>query len=127
MGFLAPIAIVVLGIAWTVSATSSASQDYAEYTNDRWHYSLAIPADMTASEHEREGGGHTVQFVDAAGDKELIISAWPYEQLDVTLGRVGEPSTIADQPDHLEIVRYEQSRTVPPIWRRRSARLYESS
>ncbi len=43
---------------------------------------------MIVSEHEREGGGHTVQFMDAAGDKELIISAWPYTQLDLTLGRI---------------------------------------
>ena len=41
----------------------------AEYRNDRWHYSLAVPADMTVSEHEREGGGFTVQFMDATGDK----------------------------------------------------------
>ena len=33
-----------------------------------------------------------------------MISAWPYSQLDVTLGREGEPSNAADQPDHLEIV-----------------------
>jgi hypothetical protein len=27
-----------------------------------------------------------------------------YSQLDLTLARVGEPSAISDQPDHLEIV-----------------------
>ena len=42
---------------------------------------------MIVSEHEREGGGHTTQFMDAAGDKELLISAWPYTQLDLTLGK----------------------------------------
>ena len=36
--------------------------------------------------------------------KELIISAWPYTQLDLTLAREGRPSTTSDQPDHLEIV-----------------------
>jgi hypothetical protein len=41
---------------------------------------------MTVSEFEREGGGHTTQFMDAAGDKELLISAWPYTQFDLTLG-----------------------------------------
>jgi hypothetical protein len=64
-----------------------ASAQYAEYRNDQWHYSLAVPADMKVSEHQREGGGHSVQFIDATGcDKELMISAWPYSQLDVTLG-----------------------------------------
>jgi hypothetical protein len=86
------------------SAEPAASVEYAEYRNDRWHYSLAVPADMTATEFEREGGGQTVQFMDATGDKELIISAWPYTQLDLTLAREGTPSTNADQPDHLEIV-----------------------
>ena len=45
-----------------------------------------------------------VQFMDATGDKELIISAWPYTELDVTLGQLGDASGIPDQPDHLEIV-----------------------
>lgn len=72
------IAIVALGIGWTVSASSAVPEEYANYRNDRWHYSLAIPADMTKTEFEREGGGHTVQFMDATGDKELMISAWPY-------------------------------------------------
>jgi hypothetical protein len=86
------------------SAGPASPIEYAGYTNERWRYSLAVPPDMTISEHEREGGGHTVQFMDAAGDKELIISAWPYTQLDVTLGRLGEPSGASDQPDNLEIV-----------------------
>lgn len=59
---------------------------------------------MKVSEHEREGGGHTTQFMDAAGDKELIISAWPYAQLDLTLGQEGSPNSASDQSDHLEIV-----------------------
>jgi hypothetical protein len=80
------------------------SPEYAEYRNDRWHYSLAVPADMIASEHEREGGGHTTQFLPPTGDKELIISAWPFTQLDVTLGREGTPSATSDQSDRLEIV-----------------------
>jgi hypothetical protein len=94
----------VVAYATRASAEPATSTEYAEYRNDRWHYSLAMPADMKVSEHEREGGGHTVQFMDAAGDKELIISAWPYTQLDLTLGRIGEPSNSADQPDHFEIV-----------------------
>jgi hypothetical protein len=94
------------GTAYIVQASiePAAETEYAEYRNDRWHYSLAIPAGMIVSEHDREGGGQTVQFMDATGDRELIISAWPYTQLDVTLGRLGEPSGTSDQPDHLEII-----------------------
>jgi len=99
--------LTLLGLvayATQASAEPGASPEYAEYRNDRWHYSLAIPADMTVSEHDGVGGGQIVQFRDATGDKELIITAWPYTQLDLTLGRVGEPSGTSDQPDHLEIV-----------------------
>ena len=101
------VAVMALGAAaYAVQASAEldTTVEYAEYRNDRWHYSLAVPADMKVSEHEREGGGQSVQFTDATGDKELIISAWPYTQLDLTLGREGTPATTADQPDHLEIV-----------------------
>ena len=98
------VAAAVAAYATNVSAEPATSTEYAKYRNDLWHYSLAVPADMTVSEHEREGGGHTVQFMDATGDKELIVSSWPYTQLDVTLGRVGTASGTSDQPDHLEIV-----------------------
>jgi hypothetical protein len=94
----------VVAFATRASAEPATSTEYAEYRNNLWHYSLAVPVDMKVSEHEREGGGHTVQFMDTPGDKEPIISAWPYSQLDVTLGRIGEPSDVSDQPVHLEIV-----------------------
>ena len=107
---LTVISVLAVAAAVTAYATNAAAQldtsiEYAEYRNDRWHYSLAVPADMTVSEHEREGGGFTVQFMDATGDKELIISAWPYTQLDLTLGCEGTASATSDQPDHLEIVK----------------------
>ena len=55
--------------AYAVQASAEpASIKYAEYRNDRWHYSLAVPADMIVSEHEREGGGQTVQFMYVNGD-----------------------------------------------------------
>lgn len=50
------------------------------------------------------GGGQTIQFRDATGDKELQIAAYPYTQLDLTLNREGQASATHDQPDHLEIV-----------------------
>lgn len=104
---VAAVCIPALLLAAVYTATASAAPGattYVEYRNDRWHFSLAVPATMMVSEHEREGGGQTAQFMDAAGDKELIISAWPYTQLDLTLGGEGTPSTTWDQPDHLEIV-----------------------
>jgi hypothetical protein len=104
--FLALLVIAGATAAFAVQASVEldTSIEYAEYRNDRWQYSLAVPADMTVSEHEREGGGHSVQITDVTGEKELIISAWPYTQLDLTLGREGTPSDASDQPDHLEIV-----------------------
>ena len=93
-----------LAYANRASAEPATSIEYAEYRNDRWSYSLAVPADMTANEYEREGGGHSVQFTDATDDKELIISGWPYTQLDLTLGSEGTANATSDQPDHLEIV-----------------------
>jgi hypothetical protein len=47
--------IVAAAYATNVSAQLDTSIEYAEYRNDRWHYSLAVPADMKVSEHEREG------------------------------------------------------------------------
>ena len=93
-----------LTYAVQASAEPAAPTPFAQYRNDRWHYALAIPADMKVSEHAREGGGHSVQFTDATGDKELIVSAWPYTQLDLTLGQEGIPSGASDQPDNLEVV-----------------------
>ena len=84
---------------WFQAIEAATSIEYAEYRNDRWPR-----AADTANEYEREGGGHSVQFADATGNKELIISAWPYTQVDVTLGRIGDASNATDQPDHLEIV-----------------------
>jgi hypothetical protein len=94
----------LVAYANSASAEPATSTEYAEYHNDLWHYSLAVPKDMIASEHEREGGGHTTQFLHPTGDKELIISAWPYTQLDLTLGKEGSPDTALDQSDQLEIV-----------------------
>lgn len=94
------------GAAYMAQAADEpdAATEYAKYENTRWHFSLAVPTDMTVSKFDREGGGQTVQFIDATGDKEFMISAWPYTELDVTLGSIAEPRGISDQPDHLEIV-----------------------
>jgi hypothetical protein len=102
---LAAVAIIAIGgHAAYATRVPETSTEYAEYRNYAWHYSLAVPTDMIVSEHQREGGGHTTQFMDVAGDKELLISAWPHTQLDLTLGEEGSPNPASDQPDHLEIV-----------------------
>lgn len=90
--------------ATRTTAISDATHGYAEYRNDRWHFSLLVPADMTAVVHDQLGDGQTIMFADAPGDKEFQISAWPYTHLDLTLDREGEASATHDQPDHLEIV-----------------------
>jgi len=77
---------------------------YAEYHNERWHFSLAVPADMKVDEYERESSGQAMVFSNASGTKEFYISAWPYTQLDLTLDREGTADGASDQPDHLEIV-----------------------
>jgi hypothetical protein len=92
------------GYVARASAEPATSIEYAEYRNDHWHYSLAVPADMTFAEYDAEGGGQRVQFTDATADKLFTIAAWPYSQYDLTLSREATPSTNADQPDHLEIV-----------------------
>lgn len=86
------------------SAEPGAPTEYAEYHNDRWHFSLAVPDDMAVEVYDQAGGWQTMQFIDAIGEYKFQISASPYSQLDVTLDRIGEPSGAGDQPDHLEIV-----------------------
>ena len=90
--------------ATNVSADLDASIEYAEYRNDRWHFSIAVPHDMTVAVYDQAGDGQTIQFLDAHGNYEFQVSAWSYTQLDLTLGREGTPSGTSDQPDHLEIV-----------------------
>jgi len=106
------------------TAASAIEPEYALYTNNRWHYSLAVPASMIVSEHEREGGGQTVQFMDPTVGRELLISAWPYTHLDLTLAREGTPSTHADQPDHLEIVEMLRHDTVSVLFQKNGVRYF---
>jgi hypothetical protein len=43
--------VAALGIAWTVSASSAAPEQYANYRNDRWHFSLVVPAGTRVDSH----------------------------------------------------------------------------
>ena len=98
------LALCLAAYAAQASAAPGAPLEYAEYHSDRWRFSLAVPDDMTIGVYNQAGDGQTMQFIDATGEYKFQISAWPYSQLDVTLGRIGEPSGTSDQPDHLEIV-----------------------
>jgi hypothetical protein len=103
----ATLCVVALAITATAFASQSTAEpaEYAEYQNERWHFSLAVPADITVDEYEQEFDGQSIQFIDdGTDDKFFTISVYPYTQLDLTLGREGIASDTSDQPDHLEIV-----------------------
>jgi hypothetical protein len=83
--FLA-LTIAALGLGWTVSASTAAPQQYARYHNDRWHFTIAVPADMKFAEYDGPGDSQTIQFSDASADRIFEVSAEPYTQMDVALG-----------------------------------------
>ena len=95
---------VIAAYATYASAEPSTATEYAAYDNDRWHFSLAVPAGTTVGVHDQAGGGQTIQFLDKVGTFEFQVSTLPYSQLDLTLNRTGAPSGTNDQPDHLENV-----------------------
>jgi hypothetical protein len=96
--------VTALGIAWTVSASSAAPEQYALYKNDRWHFSLVVPAGMTVSTQDDPDNGQTIQFIDQASNYLFEIGATPYTQLDVALGEEGGPSNTSDQSTELGVV-----------------------
>jgi hypothetical protein len=85
----------------TPSATSA--QQYSEYRNDQWHFSIAVPSNLTAQATDDQGGV-TIQFIDAQGNDQFQVSARPYQDLDVALGEEAPAGTASDQPDTLSIV-----------------------
>jgi hypothetical protein len=84
--FLSLSIVTALGIAWTVSA-SSGPQQYASYHNDRWHFSLAAPADMKVETFSYADGGEQLSFANPGGEV-FTITAVPYSQLDLVLGEL---------------------------------------
>jgi hypothetical protein len=84
--------------------TSATSIEYAEYRNDRWKFSLFVPADTRVETHYQEPGGEWIQFTSDGAGEILTVSATPYAHYDVTLQRFGDATDNADQGDHLEIV-----------------------
>ena len=120
--------VALLGIATLFAvaidafASSAASEKYAIYENTRFGFSLLVPADMHASESDADGG-QEITFSDATTEKQFIVTATPYSQLDVTLGREGDASNISDQPDHLEIVNIRRDDVVR-VWFTKNGALY---
>jgi hypothetical protein len=70
---------------------------------------LAAPADVKAESFDYADGGQQFSFANESGTELFTVAAVPYSQLDLTLGREGEPSDASDQPDHLEIVNFTRT------------------
>jgi hypothetical protein len=76
--------VTALGIAWTVSASSAAPQEYASYYNMRFGFSLEYPADLTVTESNQSGGQQTIDFLPRSGTgKQFELLAIPYSQVDI--------------------------------------------
>jgi hypothetical protein len=99
------VSIAVLGIGWTVSANTTKHEQYAHYTNTRWHFSIIGPADMKYAEYDGPGqDSQTIQFSDATADKIFEVTAEPYTQMDVALGEEGTPNPTSDQSTTLGVI-----------------------
>jgi hypothetical protein len=99
--------VAALGIAWTVwtvSASVASPQEYALYTNDRWHFSLVVPAGMRVDTQDDADNGQTLQFLDATGNLQFQIGTVPYTQLDLAIGEEGVASNAIDQSTELGVV-----------------------
>ena len=98
-------AVALLGIGWTVFASATPAQQLATYSNDRWHFSINVPSNMTVDDVENVGAEEQIiQFSDATADHLFEISAAPYSQMDVAIGEEGTPNNSDDQPTTLGIV-----------------------
>src|SRR6266853_1984518 len=95
-------AVALLGIGWTVFASATPAQELANYHNDRWHFSINVPSNMTVDDVGAEE--QIIQFSDGTADHLFEISAAPYSQMDVALGEEGTPNNSDDQPTTLGIV-----------------------
>jgi|KBSSwiStaDraftv2_1062776.scaffolds.fasta_scaffold458075_2 hypothetical protein len=109
--FIATLALIG-SYAALASTDPAPSAKYALYTNDRWHFSLAVPANMTFAEYDGPESSQTVQFTDQAADKLFQITGLPYMQMDVALGTEGTPSGASDQSTTLGIIDVHRDDTV---------------
>jgi hypothetical protein len=86
-------------------APATSPQQYSEYRNDLWHFSIKVRSNLTVDTYDRPGHvGQTIQFSDASASNFFQITAEPYSDFDVALGEEGAPRNISDQPDTLGIV-----------------------
>ena len=102
--FAATLIVAAALYAGHAAADRTRAQEYALYTNDRWHFSIAVPAGSTAVEHDRPGGKQIVMFTGPNSNDDFEIIAEPYTQLDVALGTEGAPDTGTDQPTTLGVI-----------------------
>lgn len=88
------------------SSSATSEQSFAEYRNNRWHFSVVVPSNFTVEAHPQPGEvSETIQFLNEAGNLRFQVSAWPYKELDLALGAEASPGVAQDQPDTLGIVR----------------------
>ena len=91
--------------AGPVSAEPQPQDDHAEYRNERFGYSVIVPAAVQVSEEHGDSDGQTIVFKDPTTNQLFHISAVRYSVLDVTLGTsTAAEGNASDQPDHIEIV-----------------------
>ena len=109
--FIAALALIG-GYTALASTDPATSVEYALYTNDRWGFSLAVPADMTFAEYDGPERSQTIQFSDQSADKLFQITALPYSQMDVALGTEGRPAGTSDQSTTLAIINVHRDDTV---------------
>ena len=122
LSFAALCVVGVIGAYATYASAEPSTAEYAAYHNDRWRFSLAVPAGMTVGVHDQAGGGQTIQFLDAEGAFQFQVSTLPYSQLDLALNRTGAPSGTNDQPDHLEIVDVVRDDTFTVLFQKNGVR-----
>lgn len=80
-------------------------QNYLEYDNAQWHFSIFIPADLTAAVTD-DRGGTIIQFLDPRGNEQFQIAAWPYKDLTIHADgfQLRTPAENGDQGDELGTV-----------------------
>ena len=115
--------VTAIGVAWTVSANSAASQQFASYHNGRWHFSLTAPADMKVETFDYADGGQQLSFANESDTEIFTVTAVPL----LLNGYHAEPRRCTkrniDQPDHLEIVNFTRT-DLFKVWFTKNGVLY---
>jgi hypothetical protein len=109
---LASSGVVAVVASHAALAASQPDSEYARYHSDRWHFTIAVPADMTFAEYDGPGDSQTIQFSDATAGKLFEISAEPYTEMDVALGEEAAPRTTSDQSTTLGVINVYRADTL---------------